>query len=98
PVASVTLLQFAVKLLAVTLVAFKAVGAAGVGAAVGEGVGVGGTVAVAVAVGIAVGVGVGLPPSEAGSVSWKASCWEVTWMATRPYHHAERCWVSNEEP
>ena len=86
------------KLLAVTLVAFKAVGAAGVGAAVGEGVGVGGTVAVAVAVavGIAVGVGVGLPPCEAGSVSWKACCWEVPLIATRPSHHEERCWVSNE--
>ena len=51
--ARLTLAQFAVKLLAVTLVALKAVGAAGVSAAVAVGVGV------AVAVGVAVGVGVG---------------------------------------
>ena len=50
------MVQFAVKLLAVTLVAFSALGAAGVGVAVAVAEGV--AVAVAVAVGVAVGVGV----------------------------------------
>ena len=57
--APLTLLQFAVKLLAVSLVSFRATGAAGVGAAVGVGVGGGGViVAVGVALGVAVGVAV----------------------------------------
>ena len=67
PIAPLTLLQWAVKLLLVTLVAPSAVGGAGVGAgvavgvdvAVGVGVGVGGTVGVAVAVAVGVGLGVG---------------------------------------
>ena len=64
PVALLTLLQLVVKLLAVTLVALKAPGAAGVGAAVGVavavavGVAVAGAVGVAVAVAVAVGVAV----------------------------------------
>ena len=51
PIASLTLLQWAVKLLLVTSVPASAVG--------GAGVGVGGTVGVAVAVGAGVGLGVG---------------------------------------
>ncbi|PYV70760.1 MAG: hypothetical protein DMG96_30350 [Acidobacteria bacterium] len=47
---------------------------------IGPGVGVGVGVAVGVGVGVAVGVGVGVgvPPGEIGSLSWKASCWDMT--------------------
>jgi hypothetical protein len=73
-----TLLQFAVKLVAVPLVALKALGGRGVGPAVGVGetvavgvgvavpVGVAVGVAVAVAVAVAVGVGVGEAVGGAG--------------------------------
>src|SRR5207237_2811001 len=67
---------------------------------IGPGVGVGVGVAVGVGVGVAVGVGVGVgvPPGEIGSLSWKASCWDMPLMITRPSAHAERCWLSNHEP
>ena len=72
------------------------------GVAVGLGLGVTLAVAVAVGVGVAVGlpvgVDVGVPPSEVGSLSWKASCWELPLMALRPSTHEWRCWVSTEEP
>jgi hypothetical protein len=71
-----TLLQFAVKLVAVPLVALKALGGRGVGPAVGVGetvavgvgvaVPVGVAVGVAVAVAVAVGVGVGEAVGGAG--------------------------------
>jgi hypothetical protein len=60
-----TLLQFAVKLVAVPLVALKALGGRGVGPAVG----VGETVAVGVAVAVAVGVGVAVPVGVAVGVA-----------------------------
>ena len=58
----------AVKLLAVTLVASSAIGAAGVEQGVGVGVGVGVAVAVAVAVGVAVAVAVGVAVAVAVAV------------------------------
>ena len=54
------MVQFAVKLLAVTLVAFSALGAAGVGVAVAVAEGVAVAVAVAVGVAVVVGVAVGV--------------------------------------
>ena len=63
----------------------------GVGVAVGVTVGVG--VAVGVGVGVAVGVGDGAPVD---CLSWKASCWEVPLMVTRPSTHAWRCWFGEE--
>src|SRR5216110_2793181 len=63
--------------------------AVAVGVAVAVAVAVG--VAVAVAVGVDVGVGVG-DAAPTDCLSWKASCWELPLMLTRPSTHACRCW------
>src|SRR6266496_746901 len=59
--------------------------AVGVTVAVAEAVGVavGVAVAVAIAVGVDVGVGVG-DAAPTDCLSWKASCWELPLMLTRP--------------
>jgi hypothetical protein len=71
PIAPLTLLQWAVKLLLVTLVAPSAVGGAGVGAgvAVGVDVAVGVGVGVGVRCGLGVGVGVGVGVEVAVAVA-----------------------------
>src|SRR6266566_6329456 len=94
----------------VTVAVAVAVGVA-VAVAVAVGVGLGGTVAVAVAeavavavgvavaVAVAVGVDVGVSVGDAAPpdcLSWKASCWELPLMLTRPSTHACRCWLVEE--
>ena len=65
----------------------------GVGVGVAVGVTVGAGVAVGVAAAVAVGVGDAAPTD---CLSWKASCWELPRMATRPSTHAWRCWLGEE--
>ena len=83
--------------------------AVGVEVGVAVGVGLGATVAVGVAVAVAVAVGVAVAVAVAVGVavgdaalvdclSWKASCWELPPMATRPSTHARRCWFGEELP
>ena len=67
--------------------------AVAVGVAVGVGVGV--AVGVAVGLGVTVGVGVG-DGAPTDCLSWKASCWELPLMVTRPSTHAWRCWLGDE--
>jgi hypothetical protein len=73
----------------------------GVGVGVGVTVGVGVVVGVGVGVGVgggvavAVGLGVGLA-APVDCLSWKASCWELPLMVTRPSTHACRCWLGDE--
>jgi hypothetical protein len=56
-------------------------------------------VAVAVALGDAVGVGVGVGVLAVdGSLSKKASCWDVLLIATRPSIHEETCLLAIAEP
>ena len=73
PIAPLTLLQWAVKLLLVTLVAPSAVGGAGVGAGVAVGVdvavGVGVGVGLRCRLGVGVGVGVGVEVAVAVAVA-----------------------------
>ena len=69
----------------------------GVGVTVGVGVGVGVVVGVGVGVGLGVAVGVGVgEDAVTDCLSWKASCWELPLMATRPSTHACRCWLGEE--
>src|SRR5947199_202123 len=68
-----------------------------VGVTVGVGVAVGVAVAAAVAVGVAVAVAVGVgDAAPTDCLSWKASCWELPRMATRPSTQAWRCWLDEE--
>lgn len=83
------------------LVMLTSGGTVGVGVKVAVAVGVGVKVAVAVAVAVAVGVDVGVGVGDAAPVdclSWKASCWELPPIATRPSTQARRCWVDDEVP
>ena len=64
----------------------------GVGVTVGVAVGVG--IGDGVALGVGVGVGDGAAPTDC--LSWKASCWELLLMVTRPSTHECRCWLDDE--
>ncbi|PYK13872.1 MAG: hypothetical protein DME64_12620 [Verrucomicrobia bacterium] len=69
------------------------------GVGVGVGVAVGVTVGVAVGVGVGVGVTVGVGVGDGaptGCLSWKASCWELPLILTRPSTHACVCWLGEE--
>ena len=75
--------------------------AVAVAVAVGVALGAAVAVAVAVAVGVAIGVDVGVGVGDAAPVdclSWKASCWELPPIATRPSTQARRCWFGDEVP
>ena len=69
--------------------------AVGVAVAVAAAVGVAVAAAVAVGVAVAVAVGVG-DAAPTDCLSWKASCWELPRMATRPSTNAWRCWLDEE--
>ena len=92
------LVPVALSVIALGVAVAVAVGVAvAVAVAVAVGVALGATVAVAVAVAVAVGVAVG-DAALVDCLSWKASCWELPLIATRPSTHARRCWFGEELP